>query len=148
MCRCIASAVAWIALTCPLLAVPARPLYDPPVPPQAPPLYINLTGTTWYGWTYERDHMALTFEAGGKIRWSHSGNSYTTGSWSQDGNAVYIEMNKKYCEFKGHIQGDAITGGWSNIVGTRWSNPLHRHPQVPDLPADPNARKLGVKIRR
>ena len=112
----------------PALAIPARPLYDPPALPHAPPSFTDLRGSRWYGKTYEKADMTIIFEPNGKLTWSYSGNTYTTGSWKQEGNAIYIEMNNRYCEFKGHINGSVIEGGWWNVTGLRWPNPLYSQP--------------------
>ncbi len=110
------------------LAIPARPRYDPPPLPVTPPAYPDLRGTRWFGKTYEKADMTLVFEPDGRLTWSHTNSSYTTGSWKQEGHSVYLEMNNKYCEFKGTVSYDMIQGGWWNVTGLRWPNPLQRLP--------------------
>ena len=104
------------------LAVPARPLYEPARP--AAPAALDLRGSTWFGKTYEKADMTILFEPTGRISWTHTNSTYTTGSWTLQGNSVYFEMNNKYCEFRGTLTGNVIDGTSTNVNGLRWRTVL------------------------
>lgn len=80
----------------------------------------KLEGTTWMG----DGVVAPTtyfFDKGGVLQYSYNGNTYRSGSWKQEGDAVYWESNNKYCEFKGKIDGTEISGRAWNIRGGKWA---------------------------
>jgi hypothetical protein len=104
-------------------AVPARPLYEPPDPPNPPPM-LDLNETLWKG--AEAADQYILFHADGTL--SFFPQSRGGGSWKKEGNTVYFEINKGYREFRGSIQGDIIQGDSWNVAGKRWNTVLKRAP--------------------
>jgi hypothetical protein len=99
-------------------AAPSRPLYQAPDPPVlATP--ISLAGTYWFGKCYV-DNFWIIFEPNGTITYGYSGSKWNSGSWKVEGNSLYFEMNKRYLEFRGTIQGETIQGESWNVQGSRW----------------------------
>ena len=83
-----------------------------------PPI-INIAGTTWSGNGVVAPTV-YTFEKDGSLTYSYNGNTYNRGSWTQKGKEIYWEMNDKYCEFKGTITKETITGNSWNVRGGSW----------------------------
>jgi hypothetical protein len=93
-------------------AVPARPRYEPPDPPKAPPP-LSLSGTTWLGRLYAENEQ-VTFNADGTLTYGHGkGGGTSPGVWRLTGNQLYFEINK-WSEYQTTITGDIIHGnGWN-----------------------------------
>jgi hypothetical protein len=101
---------------------PSRPLYEPPEPA---PLTVDLRGTTWQG----QDHVAnyrVTFEPDGTMTYGYNNRFNRGGSWKLEGNKLYFEVNKKYREFNGIVNGDILQGDSWNVTGKRWQTNLRR----------------------
>jgi len=87
----------------------------------------SLEGTTWEG-------SGTTFEflAGNRLTYQYTGGAKDTGgAWRQDGPVILIEVNDCYAEYEGRIEGDAITGEYSNEVGGREGWTAHRSSRPP-----------------
>src|SRR5689334_14511792 len=56
-----------LAMSAPLEAAPARPLYEPPPPPPTAPNALDFRGTQWFGKTYEGTDWTIIFEPNGGI---------------------------------------------------------------------------------
>jgi hypothetical protein len=85
----------------------------------------DLTGTTWEG----QDGQYFTrfvFEPGGVLFYSYKNGTFRSGSWKVEGNALYFEMNQRFREFKGTVQGDTITGDSWNQPGMRWQTTIRK----------------------
>jgi hypothetical protein len=125
--RLILLSSTWLTITLGVAhAVPARPLYVPPsIAPIPPTQYADLRGTTWLGKDFVDDYR-ITFESDGTVTHGYNGKSRRGGSWTQHGNAIYFEVNKKYREFKGSVQGDTLQGDSWNVTGKRWQTRLRR----------------------
>jgi hypothetical protein len=105
-------------------AAPARLPYEPPPPP---PAFVDLRGTTWSGWNDGvKADWVVTFEPDGVFFCSYRGTAYRNGHWKQEGNRLYYEVNKKYCECECTISGNTIQGESWNVVGQRWKILLNR----------------------
>jgi hypothetical protein len=104
-------------------AVPARPLYEPPQKEQA---RYDFRGTVWQGKTYEGWVMTIVFEANGGLTYSYQNATHKTGSWKSEGNSLYVEMNNKYCEFRGTLAGTVLEGDSWNVAKLRWKTRLTR----------------------
>ncbi len=107
-------------------AVPARPLYVPPDTHRAL-ILVNLRDTAWAG--TESADRNLFFHSDGKLSYTRGQQSF--GTWTQDGNNVYFEFNKRYREFRGVIQGGVILGESWNVTGKRWPTRLQRVETLP-----------------
>jgi hypothetical protein len=119
----LAAAMVFIAIGA-LYAVPARPLYVPPEQPKPPPPFV-FAGTHWVGKCYA-DNFWIIFEKNGSLTYGYSGNTFKNGTWNLQGNALYFEMNNKYLEFRGVMNGDVIQGESWNVAGSRWATYFSR----------------------
>ena len=83
------------------------------VPGQAP----NLEGTVWAG-NDTGERTVFEFLKGGVLKYTYSTGSFTNGTWKQDGNSIYMEINNKYIEYKGTIDCNTMSGEASRGSGT------------------------------
>jgi hypothetical protein len=122
MIRMFALGFVWIVLATSLAhTAPAQPRYEPP----ELPTFIDLRGTSWQG----QDHVAnyrVTFESDGTLTFGYNNKFNRGGSWALDGNKLYFEVNKKYREFKGTVNGSSLQGDSWNVTGKRWQTNLQR----------------------
>lgn len=107
------------------LAAPTRPLYEPPPTPETPAL--DFRGTQWFGTTYEGKPWIIVFHVDGRVTNTDNGSEHKySGTWKATGNAVYMELHKKYYEFNGTVQGDVLDGDSRNVTGLRWKTTFRR----------------------
>jgi hypothetical protein len=104
-----------------------------PVPKERKPRVPKLEGTTWSGDGVVAP-TTYTFAEGGGLIYSYNGQTYTAGSWRQQGDTIYWETNNKYCEFEGRVKGDEMSGKAWNVAGGKWELKMKREP---DKPGDP-----------
>lgn len=102
-----------------LHAAPARLPYEPDRLPDPPPSQLDLRGTYWFGKCYT-DNFWIIFEKDGSLSYGYNQNKFHNGTWKVEGNNLYFEMNGKYLEFRGAVQGSIIQGEAWNIAGGRW----------------------------
>jgi hypothetical protein len=91
-----------------------------------PPLSTNsvgasLSGTSWNVIETNGDKDIFNFMADGTLSYSYQNGSYTNGTWKQDGDLIYIEMNHKFVQYEGRITGTHIEGVASNVKGNHWT---------------------------
>ena len=81
----------------------------------------GLSGRTWTGYVWRVDtRYTFEFKTGGRLRYVNaSGRAYENGTWQRNGNALYVEMNDRYAEFRGTISGNIIQGQCWNKKGVR-----------------------------
>lgn len=125
--RLIAFMGAWFTLASGIAhALPARPLYVPEPPLKAPSeFFLDIRGTSWVGQDFVPNYQ-MTFKADGTLSYGYKGKLNHGGSWIQQGNSVYFEINKKYREFKGSVDADTLQGESWNVTGKRWQTHLRR----------------------
>jgi hypothetical protein len=82
---------------------------------------INVAGTSWTVVETDGDNDIFNFLADGTLSYSYQNGSYTNGTWKQDGDSIYIEMNHKFVEYHGRITGTHIEGTASNIKKKNWT---------------------------
>jgi len=89
---------------------------------------LSIEGTTWVSQAEgpDRWNIAYTFDTGGILVYSYNGTTYRNGTWTQDGDTIYLETNKKYRECKGTIRGDQIEADSWNVAGSKWKTSLTR----------------------
>lgn len=87
---------------------------------------IPLAGTIWVGQTAEGWEMTIEFVADGSMNVSYGKTKFNSASWKQDGDKIYWEMNKKYCEFNGKLTDKTIEGESHNVTGKKWETKLTR----------------------
>jgi hypothetical protein len=88
-----------------------------------PPAVSSLVGTSWNVAETDNDTDIFTFMADGTLHYVDlkTDRTYDNGTWKQDGDSIYIEMNKKYCEYQGRIAGTHMDGKAWNVTGKNWT---------------------------
>jgi hypothetical protein len=81
----------------------------------------SLAGTSWTVVETDGDNDIFNFLSDGTLSYSYQNGSYTNGTWKQDGDSIYIEMNNKFVEYQGRITGTHIDGTASNVKGNHWT---------------------------
>jgi hypothetical protein len=79
----------------------------------------NVEGTEWEGKT-DFGVFILRFERGGVLEYTSRNGRHRNGTWKQQGNVVYLEMNNHFADYRGEIRGDRIIGDAKNVNGTTW----------------------------
>jgi hypothetical protein len=95
-----------------------------PVPKSLRPKAPNLVGTTWVS---DEDEVKLgvieyTFHEGGKLTWRNRNGTqvWTEGSWTQEGDHLYWEVNQKYVDYNADFAGGQFEGLAVNKNNLRW----------------------------
>jgi len=85
----------------------------------------DLKGTNWSGIDIYMSSrfVPYTYRFGPNavLTYGYQGQTYSNGTWRQNGDAVYMETNHKYSERVGLIQGKEILGVGRNVVGQTWN---------------------------
>ena len=92
-------------------------------PPQ-PSLYgtaASVAGSSWNVIETDGDKDIFTFMADGSLHYWDGKKDYANGTWKQDGDSIYIEMNNKFCEYQGRITGTHMEGKAWNVKGKNWT---------------------------
>ncbi len=115
-----------IGRACFVLLVISLPLAAFPVP--KPARTQSIADTSW-----NCDGIiglaTYTFNADGTLFYQQANNQVNkSGTWTQTGDKIYLEFNKKYCEFEGVVQGDEIRGRVWNVVNFRKDIVFNRVP--------------------
>jgi WD40 repeat protein len=90
-----------------------------PLAPAPPPAVLPLEGTSWR--MLESEDWTCRFEEGGVLSYSSRGQDFRNGTWKQKEAAVYFELNRRYAEYRGTLNGDRIEGTATNVKGQRWA---------------------------
>jgi hypothetical protein len=80
-----------------------------------------LAETTWAVTNSLGNSFTFTFEKDGTLTYTTRDGTYRNGKWKQTDKSIYIEMNDKYAEHNGEINGDTIEGTASNVKGVTWT---------------------------
>jgi len=86
-----------------------------------PPAVPSIAGTAWNVAETDGDNDVFTFMADGSLHYWDGKRNYTNGTWKQDGDSIYIEMNNKFCEYQGRISGTHMEGKAWNAKGHNWT---------------------------
>ena len=86
-----------------------------------PPAVPNIAGSTWNVAETDGDNDIFTFMADGTLHYYDGHKNYDNGTWKQDGDSIYIEMNNKYCQYEGRISGMHMEGRAWNVKGRNWT---------------------------
>ena len=104
----------------------------PPVDFDATTETESLTGTEWAGSDGPvAAVVTFHFERGGVLAYSYNGASYRNGTWKQNGNSLYFEMNNKFRECQATIHGGRIDGDSWNVNGLKWKTSIQRSKASP-----------------
>ncbi len=83
----------------------------------------SLAGTSWN--VVETDAIGsrdiFNFMPDGTLSYSYQNGTYSNGTWKQDGDSIYIEMNHKYVEYSGQITDTHVEGKAWNVKGLTWT---------------------------
>lgn len=112
MSRCILAMMLITFNALPLLAAPQ-------LKPRANK-FQSLVGTTWTGNSFEKQTMVFEFASDGRVTVTYNGGPIADAGWTQSGDKIYFQLNKRYCEFDGKLSGDRIVGQCYNVAGNRW----------------------------
>ncbi len=95
-----------------------------PVPKAVKKKVPDVTGTTWVSDENEVKLGVLeyTFLEGGKLSWHQVGRNdvSTVGSWKQEGEHLYWEVNGKYVDYDVDFADGQFAGGALNKTKLRW----------------------------
>lgn len=86
-------------------------------PPETP----SLADSTWRVTTSHGRELILKFLKNGVLEYTSPAGNFQNATWSQQGDKVTFEMNKKYAEWTGTLKGDEIEGTGTNINGDQWT---------------------------
>lgn len=110
-------------------AVPARPLYEPPDPPKAAPVF-ELRGSAWEGKLFNME-CRITFEPDGSATYQSNrggkGGKEGTGKWTLIEDRVTFDVNN-YSQHHATISQNVMDGSSKNQTGMTGSFRLTRVP--------------------
>ncbi|MFM9376269.1 hypothetical protein [Gordonia sp. VNK21] len=86
----------------------------------------DITGTVWAGTDSDGGFYTFRFQSGGALNYTSPTGTWSAATWQQHGTAVYMEMNNRYAEYRGVIDGDTMRGSAGNITGKTWTWSLTR----------------------
>lgn len=111
-----------------LLALPRLAAADVPsetTEPVETPTIVSVEGAAWAGVDMPEGFVVTyRFERDGVVAYSYNGASYRNGTWRQDGDRIYFEMNGKYRECRATVRGDQIVGESWNRAGKKWKTDI------------------------
>ena len=94
---------------------------DVPPSPHSPDVVLSLEGTVWAGTDSHGSHYTFRYQRGGVLSYTSPSGTFRNGTWRQSGTAVYMEMNRRYAEYRGEVRGGRIVGRAGNVTGLRWT---------------------------
>jgi hypothetical protein len=80
----------------------------------------SLNGTTWSGIDSDGDLYTFMFIEGGVLTYTSPSGTHENGTWEQGDKAIYFQMNNKFSQYRGSIDGPKMTGVAQNIRGHYW----------------------------
>ncbi len=81
----------------------------------------SVSETTWEGKDSDGEYSTYNFLTEGILHYEIPSGSWQNGTWKQDGNKIYYEMNNKFSEQYGTIRGNKMKGTGHNIEGHEWT---------------------------
>ncbi|HEX3152038.1 MAG TPA: hypothetical protein VHR66_28450 [Gemmataceae bacterium] len=98
----------------------AIPAWSAPRLPEEKGKVRSLIGTKWVGNSYEKREIVIEFLADGAVHVTYNDSPIENAGWRQDGDKIWFQLNKNYCEFDGVLKGDKLVGQCHNIANTQW----------------------------
>jgi len=81
----------------------------------------SVAGTTWEGPESSGERTSWTFEEDGTLSYKTRNGTYRNGTWTQSGNSIYWETNKRYAQYVGQINGNTMQGrAWNRNMKWTW----------------------------
>ncbi len=81
----------------------------------------SVSGTTWEGKDSDGEYSIYHFLPDSILHYEISTGFWQNGSWKQDNNKIYFEMNNKFSEHNGTIRGNKMKGTGHNIEKHEWT---------------------------
>jgi hypothetical protein len=81
----------------------------------------TISETSWTVSASNGDRYEFSFVADGTLRYSHRNGSYTNGTWKQDTDSIYIQMDSKNVEWQGRVSGTHMEGNGWNTKNEKWT---------------------------
>ena len=81
----------------------------------------SVAGTIWVGADSDGDYYEYHFQADGALHYKSPDGFHKNATWTQDGDAIYMETNKKFSEREGRISGTHMEGKARNVRGDAWT---------------------------
>lgn len=81
----------------------------------------SVAGTIWSGKDSDGDAYEYHFKKSGVLYYKSPTGFWKNASWQQRGKKIYMEMNKKYMERRGTINGRTMRGKAWNVKGQNWT---------------------------
>ncbi|MBC8555395.1 MAG: hypothetical protein H8D23_37750 [Candidatus Brocadiales bacterium] len=81
----------------------------------------SVSGTTWTGKDSDGEYSTYNFLPDGKLHYDIQSGFWQNGSWKQNGNNIYFEMNNKFSVHVGTISGNKMKGTGLNTEGHEWT---------------------------
>jgi hypothetical protein len=95
-----------------------------PVPKSLRSKAPNVAGTMWVSDETAVDLGVLeyTFHEGGKLTWKRTDGDqvWTAGTWKQEGDHLYWEVNERYVDYNTDFNGGRFEGGAVNKNNLKW----------------------------
>jgi hypothetical protein len=110
----------------------------------SPPATPSLADSTWRVTTSHGRELVLKFLKTGVLEYTSPAGTFQNATWSQQGDKVTFEMNKKYAEWTGTLKGDEIEGTGANINGDQWTWKARRVVTAP--PAEQTPKPTAPKL--
>jgi hypothetical protein len=82
---------------------------------------ISVAGTTWAGTDSDGDYYEYHFQTDGALHYKSPTGFWKNGTWKQDKNAIYMETNDRYSEYRGLISDTRMDGEAWDTTGRKWT---------------------------
>lgn len=83
----------------------------------------SVSNTRWHvTQSLKSKQWSFFLRGDGVLEYEKSGRQFSTGTWSQSEDTLYLEINRNYAQYKGIIKRDRIVEGEAqNIAGDEWT---------------------------
>jgi hypothetical protein len=83
--------------------------------------FVSVAGTTWAGTDSFGSYYEFMFQPSGALHYKSPAGEFKNANWKQTDRAIYFEINDKYSEYRGRIDGETMSGEASNKAGRKWT---------------------------